>query len=90
LNFVATDIFKTLVYEYFCYTADRLQSVPSAKENIGGGAQYQNYRDVRTAVITVANNTEQGLPSVRYRVNKLIKFGGGNCVENNLDRSRLR
>ena len=35
LNSDATDILKTLVY--FCYTADILQSVPSAKENIGGG-----------------------------------------------------
>jgi len=78
LNFDATDIFKTLVY--FCYTADRLQSVPSAKENIGEGAQYQNYREVRTAVKTVANNTGQGLPSLRNRVNRCIKCGGGGTV----------
>jgi hypothetical protein len=30
LNFDATDIFKTLVY--FCYTVEKLKSVPSAKE----------------------------------------------------------
>ena len=62
---------------------------PVLKKILGEGAQDQNCREVRMAVITVAKNTGQGLPSVRYMVNKCNKYSG-NCVENNLYHSRLR